>query len=107
MSLSLITTACANQEDALALARKLLEAQLAACVQIIPGATSIYRWQGRIETSNECLLWVKTSNECAEAAMNFIRREHSYEIPEIVCFEAQAVDEQYAQWAQDVTLATD
>jgi periplasmic divalent cation tolerance protein len=107
MPLSLITTACANQEEALTLAHKLLEAKLAACVQLLPGVTSVYHWQASIQSSSECLLWVKTPNEHADAAMNFIRSEHPYELPEIICLQADAVSEDYAQWAQSVTQKMD
>jgi periplasmic divalent cation tolerance protein len=68
----------------------LIEARLAACVNIIPGMRSVYRWEGKIESANELVLIVKTTAAAASAARDLIRKLHPYELP---CVVALAADE--------------
>jgi periplasmic divalent cation tolerance protein len=76
----------------------LVEKQLAACVNLVPGVESIYRWQGRLETAAEVLAVFKT----AAATLPEFERElaalHPYDLPEIVALEPAAVAETYASW---------
>ena len=75
-----------------------LEAKAAACVNLIPGITSLYRWEGKKEESAEVLLVFKTTSaEYARLEM-LLRREHPYQTPEIVALPAARVYEGYLQW---------
>ncbi|MBI5041468.1 MAG: divalent-cation tolerance protein CutA [Gammaproteobacteria bacterium] len=66
------------------LARALVEARLAACVNVLPGLTSVYRWQGQIQQDNELLLIAKTRRENFDALCTTLRGLHPYELPEII-----------------------
>ena len=64
--------------------RGLVEKRLAACVNILPAMTSIYAWEGKIETAAEAVLIAKTVAERAEDCMDFIRARHAYDVPAIL-----------------------
>ena len=80
----LVLCTCGDMETAQRIARALVEQKLAACVNILPGMTSIYQWKGNIESDNELLLLAKTRIECLPTLQNRIRTLHSYELPEII-----------------------
>ena len=81
-----------------ALAEKLVEAKLAACVQIVPQITSVYSWKGEIETENEQLLLIKTTSGKYAELEKFIAENHSYDVPEVVAIEAAKVSASYRSW---------
>ena len=76
----------------------LIEKQLAACVNLIPGVESIYRWQGKVENSAEVLAIFKTSAEVFPAFEQELAEFHPYDVPEIIALEPAAVAENYANW---------
>lgn len=78
-----VLTAAGSPEEADAIAAALLDARLAACVQVVGPVRSRYRWQGRVESAEEWLCVVKTTAAAAGAAMAEIARVHSYDTPEI------------------------
>lgn len=80
------------------LAKKLVEARLAACVQIVPQITSVYFWESKVEKENEQLLLIKTAEEKYSALEEFITANHSYDVPEIVAFPASRISEPYREW---------
>lgn len=96
---ALVITTLSSREAALPMARALVEARLAACVQLVDGLRSIYRWQGRVEESTECQLVAKTPPERVPALVERLRVLHPYELPEIVVLEAQA-NAAYAAWVR-------
>ena len=73
-----------DRETADAIARALVDGRLAACVNIIPGLTSVYRWEGKTETAAELLLLIKTSGNNWQALEKTIVGMHPYELPEII-----------------------
>jgi len=73
-----------SPEEAGALARQLVEDRLIACANIIPGLTSIYRWDGAIQEDQETLLVMKTRAERIPALTERIRELHSYDVPEVI-----------------------
>ena len=75
---------CPDPETARGLAADLVENRLAACVNIVPGLTSVYRWEGRTEESPECLMLIKTSEESVARLRDRIVELHPYELPEVV-----------------------
>jgi len=92
----LLTTA--NGEEADRLAEMLVSSQLAACVQIIPGMESVYRWRGNIERQAEVLLIAKTTRSKFEQLERQVRASHSYETPEIVALPVIAGSAAYLEW---------
>ena len=85
-------------EAAETLALELVDRGLAACVNIIPGITSVYRWQGRIRRDGEALLIIKTSSEALARLMLELPTLHPYEVPEIVALNPSSVHAPFAHW---------
>jgi periplasmic divalent cation tolerance protein len=94
----LVMVTASGVDEARSLARTLLEQRLAACVNIVPGLESHYRWQGQIEKSEEVLLLIKSSAEHFEAMVALIREKHSYECPEIVAVKLEEMAPAYRAW---------
>jgi len=82
-------------------AEALVKERLAACVNILPGVQSVYRWEGRVESGAEVLALIKTTHERYPALESRLRELHPYEVPEIVAVPAAAVAETYLQWVAD------
>lgn len=85
-------------EDAEWIAREVVERGLAACVNILPPMTSIYRWRGEVEKTEEILLVMKTSEERFEALREAIVALHSYELPEVIALPVAAGHAPYLAW---------
>ena len=83
----------------------LIEKQLAACVNLIPAVESIYRWQGRVETSAEVLAIFKTSAVVFPDFERELAALHPYDVPEIVAIEPTAVSDNYASWVSGCLAA--
>ncbi len=96
--LLLVMTSLPDIEVAKALARRLIDANLAACVQLQPGAQSIYRWEGRICEEQEVVLVAKTSAGRWTAISDYIKQNHPYDVPEIIAQPITHSDPGYAQW---------
>lgn len=94
----LVLTTLDHPEKAHALARALVERQLAACVNIVPGVHSIYRWQGAVESANEWLLLIKTIPGHIESLLAAIRELHPYALPEFVVVPIEASTPEYLAW---------
>ncbi len=101
-----VLSTCGSEEEAAKLARRLVEARLAACVNVIMQVRSYYRWQGRIEESGEWLLVVKTSRELFEQVRTVLEAAHSYELPEVLALPVTAGSADYLAWI-DRELAAD
>ena len=88
--------------DSLELARKissaLVDSREAACVSIIPGITSIYRWEGKVHEEGEYLLLIKTTSEKFEAVRKIVRELHTYQLPELISIPIVAGDPEYMNW---------
>jgi periplasmic divalent cation tolerance protein len=85
------------------LARSLVGARLAACVNLLPGVTSIYRWQGAVEEATEVLLLVKTRKSLVPEVAALLAREHPYECPELIALDAAAGLAAYLGWVREET----
>ena len=92
---------CASSADGERLARGLVTGRLAACVSIVPGMRSFYRWQGEIESSEECLLLIKSSRDLFPALTEAIESTHPYEVPEILALPVVDGAENYLHWFAD------
>lgn len=86
-----------------ALARTLLDARLVACVNIVPGITSIYRWQGRVEEGTEVLLVAKTASDRVAELERALARAHPYDTPEFVVLDTDFVSARYSAWVVEET----
>ena len=90
-------------EAAESLASKLIDERVAACVNILPGVTSIYRWEGEVHRDSETLLVIKTSAEALPNLMQRVADLHPYDVPEIVALDTSSVHPPYAAWVNTVT----
>lgn len=88
-------------ENGRSIASALVEAGEAACVNIIPGIQSIYRWEGKVCEEGEFLLIIKSVEKKFEAIKSRIRQIHSYQVPEIIAVPIRAGDEDYLKWLHD------
>ncbi|HQR53113.1 MAG TPA: divalent-cation tolerance protein CutA [Burkholderiales bacterium] len=104
MDTLLIFTNLPNRESALALARALVDARVAACVNVLGGCTSIYRWQGAIETAAEVPVLIKTRTALYAAVEQAIRARHPYDVPEIVAVPLSHGLPAYLEWVAAETL---
>jgi len=91
-------TTAASAEQARCLAQALVERRLAACVNIVPGLTSIYRWQGAVEEAPETLLIIKTTSELLLAVEATLRELHSYDVPELLALNIESGSSPYLAW---------
>jgi periplasmic divalent cation tolerance protein len=87
-----------DPETAARIARTLVEERLAACVNLVPGVRSIYRWSGSVQEGVETLLIVKTRAERAEALEARVRALHPYELPEVLRLAAAGGSAPYLAW---------
>lgn len=93
-----ITVACADKAEAESIAHKLLADNLAACCQITQQVTSIYKWQGKIEQANECILVIKSVESLFENLCQTVKKIHSYHVPEIIALPVLQIEEAYKNW---------
>lgn len=84
--------------------RSLIEARLAACVNILPGMISLYRWEGSIQRGSEVVMIVKTRQALAEAAISALRAAHSYDVPAIVALPVVAGAGPFLDWVRAETV---
>lgn len=97
----LVITTCPDNELAEAIARTLVEERLAACVNVLPGVRSVYRWHGKIEHASEQLLLIKIRTADYPAVEQRIRQLHSYELPEVVALPIVEGLPAYLAWLAD------
>jgi periplasmic divalent cation tolerance protein len=97
----IVLTTVANPEEATRLGRTLVEERLAACATLIPGAQSIYRWHGEVESSSETLLLIKTGPEQLAALEAHLLELHSYQTPEFLVLAVDAASKPYLDWLQE------
>lgn len=105
MSTNLILTLCTlpDETSARKLAEDLVAGGLAACVTISPPVTSIYRWEGRIESGEERLLLIKTTRQTYPLLEAAIRSAHPYELPEIIAVSVEQGLDAYLTWVEQCT----
>ena len=96
---------CPDLASAERLAEALVGERLAACVQVLPGLRSVYRWQGAMERADEVLLLIKTTRERLDAVAARIRALHPYELPELLAVEAAGGLPDYLDWVAAETRA--
>jgi periplasmic divalent cation tolerance protein len=98
-----VVTTTNSEEQAQQIANALVEARLAACVEIAGPRKSVYRWQGKIDTSTEWRLVIKTRAALFDEISEKIRELHSYELPQIAATEFTHVTTEYGIWIEEQT----
>jgi periplasmic divalent cation tolerance protein len=94
----IVLTTAGSEEEARKIARHLVEHRLAACVNIVPQVTSIYRWRDEVEEAREWLLIIKTTEAAFALVRNAIAELHPYELPECLCLNIEDGAAGYLQW---------
>ncbi len=95
---AVVLTTTSSAEQAESIARALVDRRLAACVSVVPGVRSFYRWQGAVQDDREVLLVIKAAPSAFEALRSAIRELHAYDTPEIVMLPIAAGDPDYLAW---------
>lgn len=88
-------------EEGKKIATGLVDAKLAACINLVPHIESVYRWEGKIEAANEVLLVAKTTMEKFKKLETWVKAHHSYTVPEIITLPITAGSSPYLQWLQE------
>ena len=97
----IVLSTAGSVEEARKIARHLVEKKLAACVNIVPQIESIYRWQGKVESSSEWLLLIKTTSGNVSSVEDAIRELHSYDLPECIAIVIDGGSSEYLDWIGD------
>lgn len=100
MAAIVVVTTVGDEEQANLLARELVARRHAACVNMVPGVKSFYRWQGKICRDGEYMLVIKTMDHEYEAITSTIHELHSYELPEILAFTISEGEPRFLEWVQ-------
>ena len=98
-----VLSTCANREQAESIARRLVEQRLAACVNLLAGVHSVFRWRGVVEEASEWLLVIKSRRAQFEALEAEIRRLHSYDVPEVLALTVVDGSPAYLDWLDQET----
>ena len=101
----MVLTTADSDELARKIAGALVEAGEAACVNIIPGIRSVYRWQDKVVDEGEVLLFIKSSEERFEAIRSRIRSLHSYQVQEVISIHIIAGDAEYLHWLHKAVVS--
>ena len=96
----LVVVTTQNVAEAEKIARKLVEKELAACVNIVPKIRSLYRWKGEVHEDQESLMLIKTSRKLIPELKKRIKKMHSYDLPEFIVFKIEQGDRDYLKWLE-------
>lgn len=96
--LVLVLVTASNQKEADNIASALLEKRKAACVNTLPHVASRFWWQGKIDSADEILLFIKTKASVIPEVIDIIKKNHSYKVPEIITFPIMAGNPDYLEW---------
>ena len=95
-----VLSTCPDASTADQVARALVDERLAACVSLVPGVRSIYRWQDAVEQADEILLVIKTTAANVDALTARVAQLHPYEVPEVIALQASDVSDAYLAWLE-------
>ena len=98
-----VLVTCGSEEEALKIARSLVEGRLAACVNLVSPVRSIYRWEGKIWDEKEWLLIIKTQKQRFEELEKMVKSLHSYSVPEIIGLPIAKGASSYLDWLVEMT----
>ena len=105
MDYCVVLVTVSSESEAKTIARALVEERLAACVNIIPGLTSIYRWEEKICEDREFLLVIKTQGQKVAALRERIEHLHSYAVPEVIALPIAEGSARYLEWLDNCLTA--
>jgi len=100
-SFQIVFVTASSREEAELIASALVEERLAACVNMISSCASLYRWQGRTVREEEILMLAKTRRQDFEKIARRVQELHSYEVPEVIAVDLEAVSGSYLKFLQD------
>lgn len=100
-----VLCSCPDRELAERIAHSLVEHHLAACVSLLPGLRSVYRWQGQVQSADEVLLLIKSRVGCLEELKVHVLMLHPYELPEIIAVDVGSGLDRYLDWIGECTGA--
>jgi len=106
-TLKIVIVTCPDEGSSQKLARAIVAARLAACVNIIPGIRSIYSWKDKIEDEQEHILVIKTGEERLRELEETLIEMHPYDTPEFVVLDTEHVNEKYLSWVLGQTVQKD
>jgi len=95
-----VRTTTSKRDEADEIAMRLVEAKLAACVQVVGPISSTYRWKGKVENESEFLVLIKTRSDMFPEVRMFIERNHSYDVPEIISVPITGSSGPYLDWME-------
>lgn len=94
---------CPDEPSAASIANRIVAAGLAGCVNIVPGLTSVYKWEGEMKSGTEVLLLIKTSAQKVDQLTAELVSVHPYELPEVIAVPISAGHQPYIDWIKDCT----
>ena len=94
----IVLVTAGSQQEAEEIAGALVAEELAACVNVVPGITSLYRWQGEVQRDQEWLLVVKSRRDVLDEVVQRVRELHSYDLPETIALPLVGGSEPYLAW---------
>ena len=103
MAYCIINCTTKNKEEAIYIAKSLVERKLIACCNIVPSITSVYEWENELCCDEECLMVMKTKAELFNEVENAIKELHTYGTPEIICIPINNGSSEYLSWVNDQT----
>ena len=98
----IVTTTVETQEQAKTLAKLAVESRLAACAQVDAGITSHYRWKDKLEQATEYRIQFKLPMEAKDGLVNWLRKQHPYDCPQILAWKAESCNPEYTDWIKQV-----
>ncbi len=102
----IVMTTTGSGDEARRIADALVERRQAACVNIIKGIESIYRWKGKTEEAQEWMLLIKTAADCYDRVCATLKELHSYEMPECISISIDGGRPDYLKWIEDSVKST-
>lgn len=96
-----ILVTASNKKEARVIAKALIKHKIAACVNIIGGVESLFCWKGKIDSSREALLIIKSKEEKMGQIIKLVKSTHSYEVPEIISLPVKAGFKPYLNWIDE------
>ncbi|MBU0498997.1 MAG: divalent-cation tolerance protein CutA [Gammaproteobacteria bacterium] len=105
-TIKLVLCTCPDRKAAEEIATQLVDAGLAACINLLPGITSIYRWQGKIEHTQEVLLFIKTSHARLDELQKALVALHPYDVPEVIILGIEQGHQPYLEWVEQCVISS-